>query len=423
MPFIPDPFLRVTSNFTRPFPGHWESESDVFSSPSSPIELSDSETETESPCSDVPELPQLQPDISPLSAITDLFLTTPADYAHRYPLSIRTRTFSDAAVDASPPAAPNPSKEYVDEGVTASEPIVMHVDRAIEPLREGYVEKDVDATLHTEYAAAEISAIPSTSDAGVSATPLTAEAAINAVAEYVDEGVNPETKYASVEISTERDDETEYKRNNSYYLDSVERQLFKVPKQGFMDPQAKFHKLFRRPPTTFGIVKGSCDRYPLSLPDYATAFDFECFLKVMYPLTSPLPISMDRAGWESALKLATKWGFINIRGKALTELQKMSLEPIEYIDIGKKYRVGQFLFDGYKQLAQREASIKDDELDILDSHSVGRYSKLRDIFNAAADKKKSVDAADKKKPVDDAQIRSILKEELMEDEGYLRRYA
>ncbi|THH13384.1 hypothetical protein EW146_g6824 [Bondarzewia mesenterica] len=222
MPFIPDPFLRVTSNFTRPFPGHWESESDLYSTPSSPIELSDSETETESPRSDVAELPQLQPDVSPLSAITDLSLTTPmADYAYRYPLSIRKRTFCDAAVDALPPAAPKPSKEYVDQVVTASEPIVTHVDRAVEPLRESYVESEVDATPDTEYAAAAVSAIPSTSDSGVSATPLTAEAAINAIQEYVDEGVNPETKYASVEVSTERDDETEYKRNNSYYLDSV----------------------------------------------------------------------------------------------------------------------------------------------------------------------------------------------------------
>ncbi|THH06651.1 hypothetical protein EW146_g9548 [Bondarzewia mesenterica] len=123
---------------------------------------------------------------------------------------------------------------------------------------------------------------------------------------------------------------------------------------------------------------------------------------------------MDRIGWESALKLATKWGFSNIRKKALAELHKMSLEPIEYIDIGKKYRVGQFLFDGYKELALREDSIKDGELDILDSHSVGRYSNLRDMFRAAADKKKSVD---------DAQIRSVLKEELMEDEGYWKRNA
>lgn len=62
-------------------------------------------------------------------------------------------------------------------------------------------------------------------------------------------------------------------------------QLFRVPRYCFLNEAgATFHKLFSHPFGKFDIVKGSSIRHPLPLPKDVSAFDFENFLKVMYPL-------------------------------------------------------------------------------------------------------------------------------------------
>ena len=90
----------------------------------------------------------------------------------------------------------------------------------------------------------------------------------------------------------------------------------------------------------------------------------------------------------------------------------MTLEPIEYIDLGTRYACAAFLVDGYKKLALREESVNDYEASVMSrSGSMGRFVRLRDLVKVTT----------AGRTVADEHVHREFREELVQDDGYRNR--
>jgi hypothetical protein len=74
---------------------------------------------------------------------------------------------------------------------------------------------------------------------------------------------------------------------------------------------------------------------------------------------------MNREEWLSVLKLSTLWEFEELRKKAIAELSKVEIEAVDKVIFARSYRVGTWLFEGYKALVEREASLSSEEAERL----------------------------------------------------------
>lgn len=67
---------------------------------------------------------------------------------------------------------------------------------------------------------------------------------------------------------------------------------------------------------------------------------------------------MDRDNWSSCLKVATMWHLADLRKRAITELDKLGLHPIDKIVLAKEHRVSRWLLEEY------EGVLTEDLLDV-----------------------------------------------------------
>jgi hypothetical protein len=148
--------------------------------------------------------------------------------------------------------------------------------------------------------------------------------------------------------------------------------MFKIPRFVLKDSEL-FQDMFSVPTPSGAVVDGSDDNHPLHLKGYR-ADEFKQLLRVILPLcvvrsatiAGPelMDASYDRSTvaqeeitwqqWSSVLKLATMWGFYAVRQKAIKELSKLSMDPVDKIILSKKYDLTSWLVPALNELARRE---------------------------------------------------------------------
>ncbi|KAK7472380.1 hypothetical protein VKT23_000496 [Stygiomarasmius scandens] len=121
--------------------------------------------------------------------------------------------------------------------------------------------------------------------------------------------------------------------------------------------------------------EGSRDSSPIELDGSTTLVDFERFVDLLYPSTSPWKnANRSQEEWNSILKLATLWGFPNIRCLAIEHLSKMKLDAFTNIELGRKYSVSQWLRNGYMELVKRFDTLTREEVKVIGcSSSIGVF--------------------------------------------------
>ncbi|ESK97220.1 hypothetical protein Moror_17876 [Moniliophthora roreri MCA 2997] len=149
-----------------------------------------------------------------------------------------------------------------------------------------------------------------------------------------------------------------FPRHSQFYFDTVvflvEKTLFKVPSRYFYENSEVFRDA-RLVSKGDAIAEGSLDESPikLPLPEDATADDFATLLRIIVPLVNaPAPQDLTFTQYLSVLKLSTCWGFTDLRKLAIAEMSKRPsfASHISKIELGRKYRVRQWVFEGLKDL-------------------------------------------------------------------------
>lgn len=72
------------------------------------------------------------------------------------------------------------------------------------------------------------------------------------------------------------------------------------------------------------------------------------------------------------------WEFGAIRTKALIELTKIGLGAVEKVVLGRSYRVGKWLLEGYVELVQREATLCDADITAIGYYAVAQIFRMRE---------------------------------------------
>lgn len=67
-----------------------------------------------------------------------------------------------------------------------------------------------------------------------------------------------------------------------------------------------------------------------------------------------------------------------MREKALIELPKAGLGAVGMVLLGKSYRVGKWLLDGYIELVKREATISDEDVAAIGNYATIQLLRMRE---------------------------------------------
>jgi len=182
--------------------------------------------------------------------------------------------------------------------------------------------------------------------------------------------------------------ERKRERDDVYYFDhivfEVENTLFRVPKNGFQVAGSFFETIFSLPQPEGEMIEGSDDICPLPLLGISKAH-FRSFLRVLYPFDGT---AITYEEWVGALDLATMWDFKKIRNASVLALSNLIVskdvavlrDVVEIILLATKYRVKQWLRDGYSSLIQQIEPLEIDELHALnlDWETIARIYSIRE---------------------------------------------
>ncbi|KZV74171.1 hypothetical protein PENSPDRAFT_573292 [Peniophora sp. CONT] len=196
----------------------------------------------------------------------------------------------------------------------------------------------------------------------------------------------PSTPTSSISTISSATTQKSKRRNDLFYFHSIvfeaEGALFRVPRYGLPGNAAAFETKFSFSPASDSEnVPGSSDENPIRLEEDVSEFDFASLLKATYP---PRPgqvastLSVDE--WMSVLKLCRKWGFVDLRERAVQEADTHVRDktPLEKIVLGKKYGVTKWLEEGYCAIATRWDPLTPEERTTLDLETWLKIMRLRD---------------------------------------------
>jgi len=165
-----------------------------------------------------------------------------------------------------------------------------------------------------------------------------------------------------------------------YYWDNVtflvENVLFRVPRRYFQTHSSVFGDVFSLP-LGGKNPEGSSDDNPFKLESISKV-DFQRLLKVIYPENPLRPVILSREEWISVLKLSTLWELDDPRERALDELSKVGLGAVDKVVLGKSYRVGKWLLEGYIELVQRDTTISDADVAAIGTYTAIQLFRIRE---------------------------------------------
>ncbi|KAF8959810.1 hypothetical protein BDZ97DRAFT_1666706 [Flammula alnicola] len=178
-------------------------------------------------------------------------------------------------------------------------------------------------------------------------------------------------------------------RDQVYYFEvivfEVEGTLFRVPKNGFEVPGSFFETLFSLPgPGKNGThMEGTDDTCPIVIEGISKDH-FRSFLSVMYPFKRTASTYEE---WLGVLHLATQWDFTEFREKsvrALTVLIRPGNRTVtDNILLAKKYKVKNWLIQGYTSLIQQPKPLNLDQLcaSMIDTLTIARLLSIRESIH------------------------------------------
>jgi len=128
-----------------------------------------------------------------------------------------------------------------------------------------------------------------------------------------------------------------------------------VFRKGFEVPGTIFEAMFALPSGSGNEnrLEGTSLEFPIFL-DGVRDDQFRAFLRVLYPFAGGSPVTTFE-DWEGVLHLATMWEFKLLRQTAITALSDIicKRDVKERIFLGFKYRVANWVREGYVTIAQR----------------------------------------------------------------------
>ncbi|KAF5318684.1 hypothetical protein D9619_010679 [Psilocybe cf. subviscida] len=133
---------------------------------------------------------------------------------------------------------------------------------------------------------------------------------------------------------------------------NVDDVIFTAHKEWFMEPGCCFKHLFSMPVQDPSNIEGSRPETPLVL-NGTTTTDFRSFLCALYPQARP---NAKYEEWIGALRLATRWDFVNTRNKSISALNLIiGLRPsYDKVNAGIEFRVANWLKEGLQELVQKD---------------------------------------------------------------------
>ena len=87
---------------------------------------------------------------------------------------------------------------------------------------------------------------------------------------------------------------------------------------------------------------------------------------------------LDLAQWLAVLELANEWGFDKIRGMAIDSLNKVPLDPVLKVEIGRKYGIDELLLSAYVAIALRETPLSEQEAGKLGYSFIMKNTEVRE---------------------------------------------
>ncbi|KAF8959924.1 hypothetical protein BDZ97DRAFT_1365091 [Flammula alnicola] len=164
----------------------------------------------------------------------------------------------------------------------------------------------------------------------------------------------------------------------------VENTLFRLQKKAFEVPGSFFEVMFSLPGHDKNGLQGEghSDQCPIVLNGISISH-FRGFLHVMYPLSMAGPAKTYEQ-WLGALHLATQWDFFDIRKQAIAGLSPFLTDRggVEVILLARKYKVKEWLIQGYMHIAQQTDALDIDKLGAatLDHATIIRLFLVRDMI-------------------------------------------
>ncbi|KAI6007560.1 hypothetical protein F5J12DRAFT_828932 [Pisolithus orientalis] len=131
----------------------------------------------------------------------------------------------------------------------------------------------------------------------------------------------------------------------------VENHLYRIHSYFFDRESLFFRQKLLAGPSEDGDDRGSSDNNAYTLDDVKSE-DFARFLWVFY---NPLPLDV----WLSILRLATRWGFNNVKELTVRELEKLEIECVDKISIYHEHNISKlYLIPSYVAILGMETVLR-----------------------------------------------------------------
>lgn len=133
----------------------------------------------------------------------------------------------------------------------------------------------------------------------------------------------------------------------------VENHLYRIHSYFFDRESLFFRQKLLAGPSEDGDDRGSSDNNAYTLDDVKSE-DFARFLWVFYnPKYSLYEAPLDV--WLSILRLATRWGFNNVKELTVRELEKLEIESVDKISIYHEHNISKlYLIPSYVAIVKRD---------------------------------------------------------------------
>ncbi|KDQ28298.1 hypothetical protein PLEOSDRAFT_1104964 [Pleurotus ostreatus PC15] len=190
-------------------------------------------------------------------------------------------------------------------------------------------------------------------------------------------------------MSSTTTDEASALRNKSFYMSfsvfQVERELFKIPTAYLTQYSTIFNEMLTPKLPPGAAARGQCDDNPIIL-DGVSKLDFERFLTTVFRFQVEPTRTFNTAHWLSVLKLASLWGFSDLRQTAITKLStsepRRMFTPIGRLELGRQYKIAAWVEQGYTELVDRREKISEEEAEQIGWKALLKLCHLREDFRS-----------------------------------------
>ncbi|RXW13107.1 hypothetical protein EST38_g12747 [Candolleomyces aberdarensis] len=146
-----------------------------------------------------------------------------------------------------------------------------------------------------------------------------------------------------------------YTEDTQFIVFQVENVLHRVPRFALVKHSEMFSDMFQLPQpgqldggSGSGVsssAEGSSDENPIRIPECFTNLEFESLLEFIYPTEKSNTLNKEQL--FAALRLAFHWEMHNVISNIMDYTKKLDLTPKEKLLLGKRYKIQQYLEEGF----------------------------------------------------------------------------